>query len=78
MEFLYLLGIVVSILAVIFLLMGIKIFFHKSHKFPETSAGHNKEMRKRGISCARHDEIKYWNKQKQAHSCATCYGHARD
>jgi hypothetical protein len=78
MEFLYLLGIVTALLALIFLLMGVKIFFHKSHKFPETSAGHNKEMRKRGISCARHDEIKYWNKKKQAHSCATCYGHARD
>jgi hypothetical protein len=28
--------------------LGIRIIFHRSHKFPETSAGHNPEFKKAG------------------------------
>lgn len=77
MAFLVLLGFVVALMALVFILMGVKIMFHKSHKFPETSAGHNKEMRKRGITCARQDEIKCWSKKNQSHNCGTCFDHAR-
>ncbi len=65
-------------MALVFLLMSVKIIFHKTHKFPETSAGHNKAMRKQGINCPRHEEIKQWNKNKHLHKCATCYEHARE
>jgi hypothetical protein len=78
MQFLVLLSIVVGLMAFVFLLMGVKVFFHKSHKFPETSAGHNREMRKRGITCARQDEIKCWSKKGAKATCGTCYEHARD
>jgi hypothetical protein len=40
-----------------FLALGIKIFFVKKGKFPETSVGHNKEMRKLGLTCPRQEEI---------------------
>lgn len=78
MQFLVLVGIVIVLVALAFILFGVKILFHKSHKFPETSAGHNREMRKRGITCPRHEEIKCWSKKDQAPECATCYEHARD
>ena len=77
MEIVKLIVIVACILFIALLGMAVKVIFHKSHKFPETSAGHNKEMRKKGISCARHDEIKCWSK-KQNNGCSTCYEHARD
>ena len=77
MEILKLIALATGILFIALLGMGIKILFHKSHKFPETSAGHNKELRKRGVSCPRHDEIKCWSK-KQDKGCSTCYEHARD
>lgn len=38
-------------IAIAFLGLGIKIFFSKEGKFPETHVGHNKEMRKRKIYC---------------------------
>mgnify|MGYP003583752581 CR=1 FL=1 len=77
MEIVKLIVIVACILFIALLGMAVKVIFHKSHKFPETSAGHNKEMRKKGISCARHDEIKCWG-NKQNKGCSTCYEQARD
>ena len=78
MQFLVLLAFVLCIMALVFLMMGVKVFFHKSHKFPETSAGHNREMRKRGSTCARQDEIKCWSKNGAKATCGTCFEHARD
>jgi len=35
------------------LILGIKIFFTKSGKFPQTRIGNNKDMKKKGIYCAK-------------------------
>ena len=35
------------------LILGIKIFFTKSGKFPQTRIGNNKAMKKKGIYCAK-------------------------
>lgn len=35
------------------LLIGIKVFFTKNGKFPETHIGRNAAMRKRGIHCVK-------------------------
>ena len=40
------------IIAVAVVLMGIRVFFVKNGKFPDTHIGHNTELQKRGISCA--------------------------
>lgn len=42
----------VVLMAVVFLLMGITILIKKNGKFPNLHIGSNKEMQKRGISCA--------------------------
>ena len=39
------------------------IIFRKDGKFPETEIENNKEMRKRGIKCAKEEEIKIWGKK---------------
>lgn len=49
---------VLGLLAISFLALGFNIFFRKGKKFPQTSVGGNKEMRKRGLSCAKHEEIR--------------------
>ena len=39
------------------------IIFRKDGKFPETEIENNREMRKRGIKCAKEDEIKMWGRK---------------
>ena len=39
------------------------IIFRKDGKFPETEIENNREMKKRGIKCAKEDEIKLWSKK---------------
>jgi len=78
MNFITLLLFVLGFLAFAVVLMAVRILFHKTHRFPETSTGHNKEMRKRGIKCPRHEEINCWAKKDDKPECATCYEHARD
>ena len=41
------------IVALAVLLLGVKIFFVKGGRFPDTHIHDNAEMRKRGIKCAR-------------------------
>ena len=77
MEFLMLTGVAIAMVSFAFIAFGVKVLFHRSRKFPETSAGHNRNMRKLGITCPRHEEIKCWTKQPDAKVC-TCYEDARD
>ena len=39
------------------------IIFRKDGKFPETEIENNKEMRKRGLKCAKEEEIKIWGRK---------------
>jgi hypothetical protein len=56
--FLKLLVPAVLIIGIAGIFLGIKMILKKDGKFPETEIGHNKEMRKRGIICAKAEEIK--------------------
>ena len=44
------------------------IIFRKDGKFPETEIENNIEMRKRGIKCAKEDEIKLWARKTRTAS----------
>ena len=54
------------------------IIFRKDGKFPETEIEHNREMRKRGIQCAKMEEKKLWGKKQKKNSgecnsdCGSC------
>lgn len=41
------------VIAVAFLLLGIRIFFIKGGKFPNTHVSGNKALREKGITCAK-------------------------
>jgi len=43
--------VVVLLLIIAILLLGIRVFFTKSGKFPNTHVGKNEAMRKKGIGC---------------------------
>ena len=43
--------------ALVLILLGIKILLKKKGQFPDTHISHNKEMQKRGITCAQHTDI---------------------
>ena len=48
------------------------IIFRKDGKFPEIEIENNKEMRKRGIKCAKEDEIKLWGKKNPDGTPVSC------
>jgi hypothetical protein len=51
------------------LLLSIGIILKKDGKFPDTEISNNKAMLKKGIKCAKHDEIKMWRKKGVDASC---------
>ena len=48
------------------------IIFRKDGKFPETEIENNKEMRKRGIKCAKEEEIRIWGKKDKDGNTVSC------
>lgn len=60
-----------------FCLIGLcfNIIFRKNGKFPDGEISRNKELRKRGIICAKEEEIKLWGKnnndKNSSRSCET-------
>lgn len=46
-----------AIVGLAVVLLGVKIFFVKGGRFPNTHIHDNAEMRKRGITCARDKEF---------------------
>ncbi len=46
-----------AIVGLAVLLLGVKVFFVKGGRFPNTHIHDNPEMRKRGIKCARDKEF---------------------
>lgn len=60
--------------------MCFNIIFRKDGKFPETEISNNREMRKRGIRCAKEEEMRLWGDRKGGKSscdssaCSTCGG----
>jgi hypothetical protein len=49
--------------------LSINLLLKKGGKFPATSVGKNKEMKKRGITCARQDELKCHCQEKKDEAC---------
>jgi hypothetical protein len=49
--------ITILVLTVFLAFMAAWIFLGKRKRFPDTHISHNKEMRKRGITCAKHENM---------------------
>ena len=56
--FIEVLLLVLGLMSLAILAMGFNVFFRKNKKFPQSSIGGNKDMRKLGLKCAKHEEIK--------------------
>jgi hypothetical protein len=69
--FLKLLIISALILSISGIFLGIRILLKNNGRFPETHVSRNKEMRKRGISCAQDTNIGC-NSSDDFGSCTTC------
>jgi len=48
-----------------FIALGIRIFFQRAGKFPETEVGHNRAIRDLGITCAKCDERQRWKRMQR-------------
>lgn len=44
--------------------MAVSILVKKDGQFPDGEISHNKELRKRGIICAKEEELRLWGKKK--------------
>jgi hypothetical protein len=51
--------------------LGLRMLFKKNGSFPETHISQNKEMQKRGLSCAQKTDIGC-NPTSEMEGCATC------
>lgn len=51
--------------------MALSVLVRKNGRFPAYRVGHNRNMKKLGISCVKHDEIKCFRKLKDA-ECSSC------
>jgi len=61
-------------LALVFLsvfLLSFNVIFRKEGKFPQTEVGHNRNMRKLGLRCAKSEEKEIWGK-KNKEGCSSC------
>jgi len=56
--------VVIALVSIAFLLMGFNIFLRKK-QFPKFEVGHNPDMRKMGLTCAKYDEIKAHKMRKK-------------
>jgi hypothetical protein len=52
--------------------MALNILLRKNGRFPAYRVGHNKNMKKLGISCVKHEEIKCLKKNIEEGNCAGC------
>ena len=43
--------------------MAVTMLVKKDGKFPDGEISHNKELRQRGIVCAKEEELRLWRKQ---------------
>lgn len=59
--FLQILILSLVIVGIAFAGLAFNILFKKNGKFPETGVGHNPEMQKRGITCAKTEELRAFN-----------------
>lgn len=70
--YLNLLIITLVLLSLAMMGMMLNILVKKKGKFPEYRVGHNKAMRKKGVSCVKHDEINCHRKVLRENGCTGC------
>jgi hypothetical protein len=63
----------VVLLSISMIGLAFNILFRKNGRFPSYEVGRNKEMRKLGITCVKHDEYKcFANLKNNTVDCSAC------
>ncbi len=52
--------------------LAIKMLIIDNGKFPVTSVGGNIHLKKKGISCPKHEELRYYRNLKSGNPCVGC------
>ena len=52
--------------------LAIKMLIIDNGKFPVTSVGGNIHLKKKGISCPKHEELRYYRNLKSGTHCVGC------
>ncbi|PID91632.1 MAG: hypothetical protein CSA96_07315 [Bacteroidetes bacterium] len=52
--------------------MALSILLKKNGRFPVYQVGHNKHMKKAGIHCVKHEELRCHKKNPEKQGCAGC------
>ncbi|MBQ7575745.1 MAG: hypothetical protein IJT26_04345 [Bacteroidales bacterium] len=55
-----------AVLVLAVLAMGAAALFSRRGRFPDGEISHNAELRRRGITCAKEEEMRLWRKNKRA------------
>jgi hypothetical protein len=58
-------------IALAFAGLALNILVKKNGRFPSYKVGHNRDMKRMGITCVKHDEIKCYRKLKDT-ACESC------
>ncbi len=72
MMFLTLLILSIVLIGISILGLAIKMLVLDNGKFPVTSVGGNIHLKKKGISCPKHEELRYHRNLKKGNSCGSC------
>ena len=72
MMFLTLLILSIVLIGISILGLAIKMLVLDNGKFPVTSVGGNIHLKKKGISCPKHEELRYYRRLKKGDSCDSC------
>ncbi len=70
--FLTLLILSIVLIGISMLGLAIKMLILDNGKFPVTSVGGNIHLKKRGISCPKHEELRYHRNLKKGNPCDSC------
>jgi len=52
--------------------LALNILVKKNGRFPAYRVGHNRDMKKLGISCVKHEEIRCHNNRMKDRACSGC------
>lgn len=52
--------------------LAIKMLIIDNGRFPVTSVGGNIHLKKKGISCPKHEELRQYRNMKNGNSCVSC------
>ena len=61
---------VLALLALAVLGLSVTILVKKDGKFPDGEISHNKELRRRGVICAKEEELRLWRKRHPSAAAA--------